>query len=512
MTRRRTTSPTRSSGPVVRPASSTSGVSSSATMPAARWPACGLPSRSSSSTPLASTPGRLARWGDRRGREIEQLEHLLTRTPELPRVEFDVSQVACAVVEAAQVLGEEAELHAAPTLACCRPGDLAVALKNVLDNARHHAPGSPVRVGVDSDADGVRITCSDLGQGVSADGAAGIFDRGYPGAASTGTGSPRQRPGADAGAGRRPQLPARDRGATFVLRPPAAAAGAVPRRPPSGRCVDHEAAGARGMTALFEAPGEASSPSSGGSHVLLIDDHRLLSQALAMALNAQGLVADVPIISDRATLLAQVADAQPELVLLDLELGGSARPRLAACARPGGLPGAGRVRQPRAPSRCVRALDLGAGGVVSRDCPSPISCRLCLPQSPAGRDASVPKGAAPSALRGPASGADGSSCPVPAPVVLRAAGSARARGRSQPWRRSGRERFVSEASRAQPRCARRTRRAPGCLPARGGRDGPACRLALIRRGASSELVAAATGTYDVPRKVIRTGCHSSEGV
>ncbi len=174
-------------------------------------------------------PGATGSLGQTAVAEIEQLEHLLTRTPELPRVEFDVSQVARAVVEAAQVLGQEAELHAAPTLACGRPGDLAVALKNVLDNARHHAPGSPVQVGVDSDADGVRITCSDLGQGVSADVAARIFDRGYRGAASTGTGlglySARalmQEQGGDLSF-----LPG-DRGATFVLRLPAAAAGAAP--------------------------------------------------------------------------------------------------------------------------------------------------------------------------------------------------------------------------------------------------------------------------------------------
>ncbi len=123
------------------------------------------------------------------------------------------------------------------------------------------------------------------------------------------------------------------------------------------------------MTALFEAPGEASSPSSGGSHVLLIDDHRLLSQALAMALNAQGLVADVPIISDRATLLAQVADAQPELVLLDLELGvlGNGLDLLPALVQGGYRVLV--VSATTSPEPLCRALDLGAVGVVSKGLP-----------------------------------------------------------------------------------------------------------------------------------------------
>jgi DNA-binding NarL/FixJ family response regulator len=56
--------------------------------------------------------------------------------------------------------------------------------------------------------------------------------------------------------------------------------------------------------------------------VLVVDDHRLLGESLALALCASGLEVDLPELDSRAALLEQVADDPPHLALLDLELGG----------------------------------------------------------------------------------------------------------------------------------------------------------------------------------------------
>ena len=56
--------------------------------------------------------------------------------------------------------------------------------------------------------------------------------------------------------------------------------------------------------------------------VLLVDDHALLSESLAVALRAEGLTADVADLSSREELVAAVTADPPDLVLLDLELGG----------------------------------------------------------------------------------------------------------------------------------------------------------------------------------------------
>lgn len=56
--------------------------------------------------------------------------------------------------------------------------------------------------------------------------------------------------------------------------------------------------------------------------VLLVDDHRLLAETVAAALRASGVEVDVADLSDRAALISGVRDDPPDLVLLDLELGG----------------------------------------------------------------------------------------------------------------------------------------------------------------------------------------------
>jgi DNA-binding NarL/FixJ family response regulator len=55
--------------------------------------------------------------------------------------------------------------------------------------------------------------------------------------------------------------------------------------------------------------------------VLLVDDHVLLSETLAVALRAEGLQARLADLRSREDLIASVVADPPDLVLLDLELG-----------------------------------------------------------------------------------------------------------------------------------------------------------------------------------------------
>lgn len=55
--------------------------------------------------------------------------------------------------------------------------------------------------------------------------------------------------------------------------------------------------------------------------VLLVDDHVLLSETLAVALRAEGLQARLADLGSREELIAAVVADPPDLVLLDLELG-----------------------------------------------------------------------------------------------------------------------------------------------------------------------------------------------
>jgi two-component system sensor histidine kinase MtrB len=60
---------------------------------------------------------------------------------------------------------------------------------NLLDNARHHAPDSPVEVGVEREGPIARVRVADRGPGVSADAVAHLFDRFYKADASRHGGS-----------------------------------------------------------------------------------------------------------------------------------------------------------------------------------------------------------------------------------------------------------------------------------------------------------------------------------
>jgi DNA-binding NarL/FixJ family response regulator len=62
-------------------------------------------------------------------------------------------------------------------------------------------------------------------------------------------------------------------------------------------------------------------PEDNSVAVLVVEDHALLAQSLVIALNAEGCRAQVADLLDRATLLDQVRQSRPGVVLLDLDLG-----------------------------------------------------------------------------------------------------------------------------------------------------------------------------------------------
>jgi DNA-binding NarL/FixJ family response regulator len=104
--------------------------------------------------------------------------------------------------------------------------------------------------------------------------------------------------------------------------------------------------------------------------VLLVDDHRLLSESLAAALRASGVEVDLADLSDRASLISSVCARPPDLVLLDLELGGAigdggtlVRPFVQAGAR------VLLVSASTATARVGAAIEQGAVGHVAKTAP-----------------------------------------------------------------------------------------------------------------------------------------------
>jgi two-component system nitrate/nitrite response regulator NarL len=73
------------------------------------------------------------------------------------------------------------------------------------------------------------------------------------------------------------------------------------------------------------------------SRIGIVEDHQLLSETLSAALTAEGHEVLVPKLVDLETVAAELADAQPEVVLLDLDLGrvGSGRSLVEALSRAG---------------------------------------------------------------------------------------------------------------------------------------------------------------------------------
>lgn len=103
--------------------------------------------------------------------------------------------------------------------------------------------------------------------------------------------------------------------------------------------------------------------------VVIVDDHRLLADSLAMALAAHGVRASVLDVTASGDLADRVAAHRPHLVLLDLDLGdGGDGSRLVRPLVEAGL----RILLVTAatdPDAMARAVGLGALGVVAKNGP-----------------------------------------------------------------------------------------------------------------------------------------------
>lgn len=122
---------------------------------------------------------------------------------------------------------------------------------------------------------------------------------------------------------------------------------------------------------LLESPrSEVTDPTTPTLRVVVIDDHRLLAQSLALGLRLEGIAATVPALDDTAALLHDTAECRPHLVLLDLDLGGAIGdgsllvPLLAAAGWPVLV-----VSGSDDEEQLARALEHGAVGVLRKDVP-----------------------------------------------------------------------------------------------------------------------------------------------
>lgn len=106
------------------------------------------------------------------------------------------------------------------------------------------------------------------------------------------------------------------------------------------------------------------------TRAVLVDDHRLLAQSLALALGFEGIDCSIPALTSREHLVREVVDGPPALVLLDLDLGDPigdgadlVDPFVRAGCRVLVVSGSTDLDQ------VCRALDAGAAGVVGKDAP-----------------------------------------------------------------------------------------------------------------------------------------------
>ena len=105
-------------------------------------------------------------------------------------------------------------------------------------------------------------------------------------------------------------------------------------------------------------------------HTVIVDDHQLLAQSLSVALQIEGLACTVMELRDRDTLLREVLTLMPELVLLDLDLGGDlgdgaelVAPLVESGAR------VLVVSASTDPDQLCRALEAGAVGLLAKAAP-----------------------------------------------------------------------------------------------------------------------------------------------
>ncbi len=101
--------------------------------------------------------------------------------------------------------------------------------------------------------------------------------------------------------------------------------------------------------------------------IAIVDDHRLLVQALGLTLEAHGMQVVVPDLADPSVLLAGLVEGRPDLILLDLDLGDAGngadlvRPLVEAGLRVLVVSASTDVEQ------VAHAIELGAVGVVAKN-------------------------------------------------------------------------------------------------------------------------------------------------
>jgi DNA-binding NarL/FixJ family response regulator len=105
-------------------------------------------------------------------------------------------------------------------------------------------------------------------------------------------------------------------------------------------------------------------------HIVIVDDHQVLAQSVGYALAAHDVTVEVPALTDRARLLADIETHAPCLVLLDLDLGdavGDATSLVAELASQGirVLILSGTTER----MRFAAAVEAGAVGYVQKGCP-----------------------------------------------------------------------------------------------------------------------------------------------
>jgi signal transduction histidine kinase len=148
-------------------------------------------------------PSERARFQNIISADSDRLDRLVRRLLELARADVagpgdeycDAIHVVRTCVSRAQDLGlpVEATIPAAAVAVRMPSDELETVLGNLLDNARQHAPGSPVRVVANTDPGWLRIRIEDRGPGISSANATRIFEPFFTtarGSGSTGLGLP----------------------------------------------------------------------------------------------------------------------------------------------------------------------------------------------------------------------------------------------------------------------------------------------------------------------------------
>lgn len=112
--------------------------------------------------------------------EAARLERLVSGGSRQSLQAFDVGSLLASLVATERARGQVVNMisGAGAVRALARPDEVGEILRNLLDNARLHAPGAPVTVAIRRAAEHVLVTVADDGPGVAGGDRAQIFERG----------------------------------------------------------------------------------------------------------------------------------------------------------------------------------------------------------------------------------------------------------------------------------------------------------------------------------------------